>query len=153
MDFRSPSGEPGEEANDENGREKDALGGSLEAADVPARYRQLLTVGKETLELHVWAKRRGVRPGLIYHRRYQGWSDEEAVLLPLGAVRPGVRPRRPPPLKLRPERIGNAVIEALLDSGLALSADQRARVVTRVLERVAKPAGSGCLPVIAVRQR
>jgi hypothetical protein len=44
------------------------------------RTSRLIEIDGVTLAVADWADRVGVRPGRIYNRLYEGWSDRDAVL-------------------------------------------------------------------------
>ncbi len=50
------------------------------------RRNRLITVGGRTQCVAAWAEERGVRPQLISTRLSRGWSDYEAVMMPIVRV-------------------------------------------------------------------
>lgn len=48
-----------------------------------------LTYNGETLPSPIWAKRLGMHPNVFRHRITDGWTVEEAITTPKGALRPG----------------------------------------------------------------
>jgi hypothetical protein len=48
-----------------------------------------LTLDGQTRSIYRWARLRGMSPDLIRCRVYNGWSDEQALTLPRGTLRPG----------------------------------------------------------------
>ena len=52
------------------------------------RTNRMICIGEQTKTVAEWARCRGVEPHVIHSRLYQGWTDHDAVMLPIGSRKP-----------------------------------------------------------------